>query len=481
MKKLVFAWLIFGLVPLSLVFAQETPTEPYTSPDGTITFMYPPGWVVEEDEAGVIFVKNSAALDVDSDTFAPGQIGIGILPPALMLEFGLPVDATPSKVLETIRPFAIDDGEVVSEIRQLEIGGHPAAQFDTEQGSASDTSAIAIGFEGGTILVAYQVAVGERAQSEPVILAILETLEYQSEDAEIRQWATTASATSEFGSTSWNAAQATGEPNSAECGDQSTAWASGTSTGVDALTVNFVQLVIPTQINIHQTYNPGSIVRVEIMNRTTGKTIEIPESADPVGNTDCPGVFTLDLENYKAAVDTVVIHVDQTIGGNWNEIDAVELVGIPTDGTIQQWASSAVATTEYTSTNWNAMQATGEPNSPQCADQSTAWASSSSTGVDALTVRFDEAVIPTQVDIYQSYNPGSIIRVDLLTASGETIMLPDSADPVGNTECPGVFTLNITDIKDPVNGVVIHLDQTIGGNWNEIDAVSLEGALPAGE
>ncbi len=63
------------------------------------------------------------------------------------------------------------------------------------------------------------------------------------------------------------------------------------------------------------------------MNTETGDITEIPESADPPGNTECPGVFTLDIEDVDTTVDAVIIYFDQSIGGDWNEIDAVELVG----------------------------------------------------------------------------------------------------------------------------------------------------------
>ncbi len=146
------------------------------------------------------------------------------------------------------------------------------------------------------------------------------------------------------------------------------------------------------------------------------------------------------------------------------------------EGNLYQWASSASATSQYTDTRWNAMQATGAPDTDSCGDIDTAWASSSSSGSDVLTVDFDEAVIPSQINIYQTYNPGSIIKVEVSnTEGGKAIILPKSDDPPGNTPCPGVFTINISDMAMPVNRVMIYLDQTIGGGWNEIDAVELVG------
>jgi len=42
-----------------------------------------------------------------------------------------------------------------------------------------------------------------------------------------------------------------------------------------------------------------------------------------------------------------------------------------------------------------------------------------------------------------------------------------------------VLSVDVPDATAPVNGVIIHLDQTITGDWNEIDAVELVGTLGA--
>ncbi|MBZ0306253.1 MAG: hypothetical protein K8I82_09310, partial [Anaerolineae bacterium] len=144
-----------------------------------------------------------------------------------------------------------------------------------------------------------------------------------------------------------------------------------------------------------------------------------------------------------------------------------------------QWASDASATSEYAPDVWNALQATGEPNSFGCGDMGTAWATATETGVDDLTLNFEEAVRPLELNIYQTYNPGAIIGIDLLPAEGNSpIPVPDSAAP--STDCPNVFRLDLTQMEDlpMIQGVVIHLDQTLTGNWNEIDAVELVGVKP---
>ena len=151
------------------------------------------------------------------------------------------------------------------------------------------------------------------------------------------------------------------------------------------------------------------------------------------------------------------------------------------DGQLRQWAVSASGTSQYSDTGWNFAQATGAPDTNDCGDIRSAWASSSSTGSDMLTVEFAEAVVPSQINIYQTYNPGSIYKVEVANSSGgRPITLTNSEDPPGNTPCPGIFSIAVDDIITPVDRVIIYLDQTIGGGWNEIDAVELIGAQPVG-
>ncbi|MBN1202829.1 MAG: discoidin domain-containing protein [Anaerolineae bacterium] len=150
---------------------------------------------------------------------------------------------------------------------------------------------------------------------------------------------------------------------------------------------------------------------------------------------------------------------------------------------VRQWASDAIATSQYSDTGWSAVQATGAPDTLECGDNGTAWASSDPNGIDALYVFFDTPVIPTQINIYQTYNPGAIANITLLLADGsDGPSVPSSADP--GTSCPGVFTVNVPDgltQGQPVGGIVILVDQSNHVGWNEIDAVELVGYAPTAE
>lgn len=153
-----------------------------------------------------------------------------------------------------------------------------------------------------------------------------------AQEGAIRQWASSATASSEYSPTSWNANQATGAPNATGCADDVNAWASATITNPNEyLTVYFDIAVYPTQVNIHQNYNPGAITGIDLLPADGGANIPVRNSADK--GTTCPGALTINIEwDDPVLISGVTIYLDQRAIGNWNEIDAVELVGIPAKG-----------------------------------------------------------------------------------------------------------------------------------------------------
>lgn len=148
------------------------------------------------------------------------------------------------------------------------------------------------------------------------------------------QWAKTAKATTSWGDDAedgWSAEQATGAPNVTPdngvdgCGDIATAWAALERDTVDTLTLGYETAVIPTGINIYETYNPGSIVKIEVSG--SGGKSKVVYEAEPKTVDKCPRVLQVKVTGVDFAVDTVAVTVDQTKVVNWAEIDAVQLVG----------------------------------------------------------------------------------------------------------------------------------------------------------
>lgn len=143
----------------------------------------------------------------------------------------------------------------------------------------------------------------------------------------LRQWANAATASSQYGEADWSAAQATGAPNTSQCGDSKTAWASAHANTVDWIEVSFSKPVKPVLINIVQSYAPSQVIKVELRD-TDGKYHEV-YTGKPDLLQQCPYILSIDTTNADYRVERVKITVDQTVLMTWNEIDAVELIGQP--------------------------------------------------------------------------------------------------------------------------------------------------------
>lgn len=158
----------------------------------------------------------------------------------------------------------------------------------------------------------------------------LKTWEVMSGDGRflprLDQWAFAATASSEFSSDGGSAGQAEGEPDTDACVKSPTAWASSASNGVDWLELEYPLPVIPRRINVYESHSPGFIVGVEVAD--DGNQYHTVWEGGPSPAAECPRVFSFLVTGIDLPVATVRIHVDQREGGNWNQIDAVELVGI---------------------------------------------------------------------------------------------------------------------------------------------------------
>ncbi|MBN1484800.1 MAG: hypothetical protein JXA37_08770 [Chloroflexia bacterium] len=143
-------------------------------------------------------------------------------------------------------------------------------------------------------------------------------------------------------------------------------------------------------------------------------------------------------------------------------------------GEIRQWAAAAQASSEFSNPDWSAMQATGAPDTPECGDYDTAWASSGYTGEEWIALGYATPVIPTQVNIVQSYNPSQVVLVQLLDTAGEMHEIY-SGTPQQVDECPYTLSIDIEDADYEAAAIVVTIDLSEIGDWNEIDAVELVG------
>ena len=302
------------------------------------------------------------------------------------------------------------------------------------------------------------------------------------------QWAIAAIASSEYDSPDWSAQQATGAPNTLECGDFETAWASNGASEQAWLEVSFAQPMVPTEIQIYETKAPGSIVQVEVID-LAGMAYRVWQGSPEILEI-CPRVFRVPVTGISSPVARVRISLDQSIVQDWDEIDAVQLIGVRQTGAavvtappptvvvagsiIAQWASGAAASSEYDNPGWAAQQATGAPDTLECGDFETAWASQGASDTAWLEVSFATPVQPTEIHIYETNAPGSIVKVEVTDTAGLIHTVWEGMPQLLDT-CPRVFWVAVTGVSSPVARVRITLDQSIVQDWNEIDAVQLVG------
>ncbi len=238
----------------------------------------------------------------------------------------------------------LEEGIDVSEPREVMVGGAPGLAADIR--SASEGEEIA----GQILFVAVSptqqfimlgAAPPERWDDElaPLFEDVVDSLTFFEPDPEagfeeilsgeeIEQWAYYATASSEYGDFDWAAIQATGEPDTFECGDVVTAWASANGSTVDWLELEYAIPVYASQVNIIQTNSPDQVVTVELID-TEGVYHEIYTGEPQEKSDECPYTLSIEVSEADYMATGVRITVDQTvIPATWNEIDAVELVGV---------------------------------------------------------------------------------------------------------------------------------------------------------
>jgi len=150
-----------------------------------------------------------------------------------------------------------------------------------------------------------------------------------TETGVIYQWAISAEASSEFSDPEWSAEQSVGIPDSPGCGDYQFSWASAASDSVDTLTVQFSEFVIPLEIIIHESFNPDQISKVEVQDPERQGYYTVLQKNPLRIDRPCPFELVVPVEGIDFLINTVRITVDQSqLGLGWNEIDAVQLIGI---------------------------------------------------------------------------------------------------------------------------------------------------------
>ncbi len=155
---------------------------------------------------------------------------------------------------------------------------------------------------------------------------------------------------------------------------------------------------------------------------------------------------------------------------------AAEEVVVSEPQVIRQWANDAYASSEYSSSDWSARQATGAPDVNSCGSNSKAWSPAYIDTEEYIEVFYDTPVIPTELVIYQSLNPSQVVEIQFIDTDNEAWLLW-YGDPEEVSDCPDRWTHTVElDEVFYAKSVVIFVDQGMM-NWGgvEIDAVELVG------
>lgn len=158
------------------------------------------------------------------------------------------------------------------------------------------------------------------------------TMDDQATDAQILadtngQWAASAKASTEYGSDSWAAKQATGQPNVTAYADNASAWAPlERNKGTETLELTYANPVYALGVRIHETYGAGALTKIELKG-TNGIYYPIWEGTD---TTRTIGYVQAAVAQTSYLTKTVRLTFDTTRSpeGEWAEVDAVQLVGV---------------------------------------------------------------------------------------------------------------------------------------------------------
>jgi hypothetical protein len=147
-----------------------------------------------------------------------------------------------------------------------------------------------------------------------------------------------------------------------------------------------------------------------------------------------------------------------------------------------EWASTVRAvSSQYTDTSWSAQQVLGPPDVfPSAGDNAKAWASLAADGGDEfIEVGFAQAYPISELAIYETFNPGAVRDIELITASGKQIHRATPPDVlIDGKPMPSRRLAVPVDCGEPIVAARITLASGQVAGWNEIDAIGATTCTP---
>ncbi|KAH3829124.1 hypothetical protein DPMN_131112 [Dreissena polymorpha] len=146
----------------------------------------------------------------------------------------------------------------------------------------------------------------------------------------------------------------------------------------------------------------------------------------------------------------------------------------------EQWVSRIRAfSSEWSSEYWSAKQVIGPPNVyPQYLDSPSAWSigkNKLNSRTEFLELVFTKPVIVKRVDIYETFNSGSVTSLEGLHLLDDNWVILWSTVRAQHIKAARIFSpqLNVTNVF--TNVIRINMDASVSQSYVEIDAVQLVG------
>lgn len=122
---------------------------------------------------------------------------------------------------------------------------------------------------------------------------------------------------------------------------------------------------------------------------------------------------------------------------------------------------------------WQTFQVFGKPNTHGYGDIPTAWASGTTDGSkEWLDLDYENMVMPKEIWIYETYNPGAVYKVGMFNVMGREIVVWEGTDPLAGKGTNGIAKIAVAK-SFPTNRVKVYVDSPAVAGWNEIDAVGI--------
>jgi len=142
----------------------------------------------------------------------------------------------------------------------------------------------------------------------------------------LRQWAAKAKSSSEYSTKTYSTSQVIGPPKCFRHGHQSYAWSPKNKDGTaEWLELDYETPVVPTMVTVREVCGPGFVTKIETA-KASGEWVTIWEGKD--ATTKRTMLFTPRLSNNDFPTQRLRISMHTNDPG-WIEVDAVELVGLP--------------------------------------------------------------------------------------------------------------------------------------------------------